>query len=80
MHALLIKNLVNLNNKIIVAGLLAEPAKKYPQVFIQEGLFGQFPFLLSSLSAAVVCLIPFVLVWWLLPETLEKRYKARFCE
>jgi hypothetical protein len=36
-----------------MGGFLAQPAKFYPHLFDQEGLFGQFPYLLPNLVAAI---------------------------
>ncbi|KAK3084415.1 hypothetical protein FSP39_013236 [Pinctada imbricata] len=55
-----------------IGGLLAAPAKKYPDVFDPDGLFGQFPYLLPSLFVAGACFIVVVIDFFLLPETMVK--------
>ncbi|KAL5016316.1 hypothetical protein ScPMuIL_005905 [Solemya velum] len=52
-----------------LGGFLASPAKRYSHVFSEEGVFGQFPYLLPSLIVAILCSIAVVLDIFFLPET-----------
>ena len=52
-----------------VGGFLVAPADKYPDVFDQDGLFGQFPFLLPCLAVSFVCFMGFISGLFFLPET-----------
>ncbi|KAH9525490.1 Protein ZINC INDUCED FACILITATOR 1 [Bulinus truncatus] len=52
-----------------VGGLLASPVKKWPNAFDENGLFGQFPYLLSSAFPFVTCCIIFVVVYLKFDET-----------
>ncbi|KAI8749281.1 peptide/nitrate transporter [Biomphalaria glabrata] len=58
-----------------VGGLLASPVKKWPHVFDQEGLFGQFPYLLSSIFPFVTCAIIFFVIYFYFDETFVVKSK-----
>ncbi|CAM9718286.1 unnamed protein product, partial [Laminaria digitata] len=48
-----------------LGGLLAEPAKHYPALFSESGLFGRFPYLLPNILGASLALIGLFLVFFL---------------
>lgn len=52
-----------------MGGYLAEPAKYYPTMFSQEGLFGEYPYLLPNLVAVGFILVAIVQGWFFLKET-----------
>ncbi|WAR01875.1 PTR36-like protein [Mya arenaria] len=54
-----------------VGGYLANPCKSYPDVFPSEGFFYKFPYFIPGFAAFIICLIPFLLDVFLLPETLN---------
>lgn len=58
-----------------VGGLLATPVKKHPSVFLQGGLFDQFPYLLPSLLVGGACFVVLVVDFFLLPETSQRKQK-----
>ena len=53
----------------VVGGYLNRPAIQYPNVFSQDGLFGQFPYLLPELVSVAIGLVGFVLAIKFLPES-----------
>ncbi|XP_052820367.1 uncharacterized protein LOC128246215 [Mya arenaria] len=55
-----------------VGGYLANPCKSYPDVFPSEGFFYKFPYFIPGFAAFIICLIPFLLDVFLLPETLKQ--------
>lgn len=54
-----------------VGGYLANPCKRYPNIFPSQGFFYKFPYIFPGLFSFVLCLIPFILDFILLPETLQ---------
>ncbi|KAL3856850.1 hypothetical protein ACJMK2_011561 [Sinanodonta woodiana] len=56
-----------------VGGYLASPTVRYPDVFSSEGFLKDFPYILPSLAAFIVCAIAFTVDLLFLPETLSKR-------
>lgn len=52
-----------------LGGFTAQPAKYYPEVFSQDGIFGRFPYLLPNLIAIAVILIAMILGLLFLEET-----------
>jgi hypothetical protein len=54
------------------AGLLANPADRYPDVFPQEGFFKDFPFFLPCIVSCSISMFAFVVVLLKLPETHTK--------
>ncbi|KAF4452821.1 hypothetical protein F53441_4375 [Fusarium austroafricanum] len=55
-----------------MGGFLAQPAKFYPGVFSEDGLFGRFPYLLPNLVSVAVVAIAVIQGLFLLEETLVK--------
>ena len=53
----------------IVGGYLNNPAKQYPSVFSEGGLFGQFPYLLPELISVAIGGVGFVISIRYLPES-----------
>ncbi|WZZ79310.1 hypothetical protein YC2023_099882 [Brassica napus] len=53
-----------------IGGYLAQPAKKYPNLFSQDSVFGSFPYFLPSLVISAYATGAFIACWWL-PETLH---------
>ncbi|XP_041350173.1 protein ZINC INDUCED FACILITATOR-LIKE 1-like isoform X2 [Gigantopelta aegis] len=53
-------------------GFLASPAKKFPQVFDENGFFVDYAFLLPSAVAGLVCLVAFIIIFFTFEETLRK--------
>uniref|UniRef100_A0A0A9CF12 Major facilitator superfamily (MFS) profile domain-containing protein n=1 Tax=Arundo donax TaxID=35708 RepID=A0A0A9CF12_ARUDO len=54
-----------------LGGYLAQPTKKYPQIFAKESVFGRFPYLLPCLSVSSLAAIVLISCIWL-PETIHK--------
>lgn len=52
-----------------MGGYLAEPAKYYPTTFSQEGLFGEYPYLLPNLVAVGFILVAIIQGYIFLKET-----------
>lgn len=52
-----------------MGGFLAQPAKFYPTIFSEEGLFGQYPYLLPNLVAMAIIIIAVIQGIFLLEET-----------
>lgn len=52
-----------------LGGFTAQPAKYYPQLFSQDGIFGRFPYLLPNFIAVAVILVAMVLGLLFLKET-----------
>ncbi|KAK5951497.1 hypothetical protein OHC33_007553 [Knufia fluminis] len=52
-----------------LGGFTAQPAKYYPKVFSQDGIFGRFPYLLPNLIAVAIVLTAMVLGLLFLEET-----------
>lgn len=71
----------------MIGGILAQPAEKYPNMFSQNGIFGQYPYFLPCLVGAMLVIVPLPLVIAYLPETLPnpeqynclKRKSGRYC-
>ncbi|XP_053375166.1 uncharacterized protein LOC128547219 [Mercenaria mercenaria] len=59
-----------------VGGYLANPCKQYPSVFPSEGFFYQFPYMLPSFIAFVVCITAFIIDFIWLPETLYTKVET----
>lgn len=57
-----------------MGGFLAQPAKFYPDIFPEDGLFGRFPYLLPNLVAVVVIVLAVVQGIVFLEET-NPRFK-----
>ncbi|KAF2785794.1 MFS general substrate transporter [Melanomma pulvis-pyrius CBS 109.77] len=57
-----------------MGGFLAQPAKFYPTVFDQDGIFGQFPYLLPNLVAAIGIVAAIIQGMLFLDET-NPRYR-----
>uniref|UniRef100_A0ACD5VM89 Uncharacterized protein n=1 Tax=Avena sativa TaxID=4498 RepID=A0ACD5VM89_AVESA len=55
-----------------IGGFLSQPAKKYPNVFSHESIFGRFPYFLPCLVISVLATGACVACIWL-PETLHMR-------
>ncbi|XP_044400432.1 probable peptide/nitrate transporter At3g43790 isoform X2 [Triticum aestivum] len=53
-----------------IGGFLAQPAKKYPNLFSEESIFGRFPYFLPCLVISVLAAGACVACIWL-PETLH---------
>ena len=53
----------------VVGGYLNRPAIQYPGVFSEDGLFGQFPYLLPELVSVAIGLVGFILAIKYLPES-----------
>jgi hypothetical protein len=52
-----------------IGGTFADPATSFPNVFSQDGLFGQFPYLLPNLLCAAMLLVSILAGYFLLEET-----------
>ena len=52
-----------------IGGILADPAKSYPDTFSKDGLFGQFPWLLPNLVCAMMILVSIISGFFWLEET-----------
>jgi len=52
-----------------LGGFTAQPAKYYPKMFSQDGIFGRFPYLLPNLIAVAVILVAMILGFLFLEET-----------
>ncbi|EMT71228.1 hypothetical protein FOC4_g10009727 [Fusarium odoratissimum] len=70
-----------------MGGFLAQPAKFYPSIFSEDGLFGRYPYLLPNLVSVAVVAIAVIQGLFLLEETLvkpgsegENRSRPRFAE
>ncbi|KAI0208997.1 hypothetical protein LSAT2_006341 [Lamellibrachia satsuma] len=59
--------------EVFTCGFASNPAKKYPQYFPVDGVFGRYPYLLASIIASVMCLGPFIVNILLLPETRHRK-------
>ncbi|RMZ77190.1 hypothetical protein DV738_g4492, partial [Chaetothyriales sp. CBS 135597] len=55
-----------------MGGFLARPSESWPSIFPENGLFGQFPYLLPNLVAVVFLLLAVIQGIFLLEETNEK--------
>eukprot|EP00727_Mastigamoeba_balamuthi_P005103 m51a1_g14591 putative major facilitator subfamily protein (550) ;mRNA; r:1151857-1153590 len=53
-------------------GILCTPARKWPAVFAQTGLFGRFPFLLPSLATTSVLAAALVSSWMWLRDPVQE--------
>ncbi|XP_044394433.1 probable peptide/nitrate transporter At3g43790 isoform X4 [Triticum aestivum] len=53
-----------------IGGFLARPAKKYPNLFLEESIFGRFPYFLPCLVISALAAAAGVACIWL-PETLH---------
>eukprot|EP00249_Psilotum_nudum_P016394 c25802_g1_i1 orf=431-1783(-) len=54
-----------------IGGYLAQPAVKYPSVFVDGSLFSQFPYLLPCLCISAYAAITLVFLFWL-PDSIHK--------
>lgn len=52
-----------------IGGMLANPAKSYPDTFSRDGFFGQFPWLLPNLVCAAIMLVSIISGFFCLQET-----------
>ncbi|KAK5083105.1 hypothetical protein LTR05_006987 [Lithohypha guttulata] len=52
-----------------LGGFTAQPARWYPNVFSEDGIFGQYPYLLPNLVAVVMILLAMIQGLFLLEET-----------
>lgn len=57
-----------------LGGLLARPAKQYPKVFSQTGIFADHPYLIPNFLAALITLIGFILCFFFLTENERKAH------
>lgn len=55
-------------------GLLARPAKQYPNFFSESGVFGRLPYLIPNLIAATITFIGFILCFLYLTENERKSH------
>eukprot|EP00727_Mastigamoeba_balamuthi_P005102 m51a1_g14590 putative major facilitator superfamily transporter (548) ;mRNA; r:1149764-1151477 len=53
-------------------GILCTPARKWPAVFAQTGLFGRFPFLLPSLATTSVLAAALISSWMWLRDPMQE--------
>ncbi|CAN6217194.1 unnamed protein product [Urochloa humidicola] len=53
-----------------IGGYLAQPTKKFPNLFSTDSLFGRFPYLLPCLFISMICFVVLISSIWL-PETLH---------
>ncbi|KIX02413.1 uncharacterized protein Z518_08354 [Rhinocladiella mackenziei CBS 650.93] len=53
----------------VIGGMLANPAKSYPDIFSPDGFFGQFPWLLPNLVCAIMMLVSILAGFLWLDET-----------
>ncbi|BFZ18360.1 hypothetical protein BsWGS_21399 [Bradybaena similaris] len=60
-----------------VGGVLASPAVKWPEAFSEDGLFGHFPYLLSSLFPFVSCFFIFFIIFFKFDETFVVKSSKR---
>lgn len=58
----------------LYGGLLARPAIKWPDVFSQEGIFGQFPYLLPNLVSITTVALGLVAVYFFLKELPRSKH------
>ncbi|KAI4646045.1 hypothetical protein J4E85_000794 [Alternaria conjuncta] len=58
-----------------MGGFLAQPARLYPNVFDQDGIFGRYPYLLPNLIAAIGILLAILQGMIFLEETLVREEK-----
>ncbi|KAK3606556.1 hypothetical protein CHS0354_041517 [Potamilus streckersoni] len=56
-----------------VGGYLASPTIRYPDVFSSDGFLRDFPYILPSLVAFIVCALAFTVDLFFLPETLSRK-------
>uniref|UniRef100_A0ACD5WSV3 Uncharacterized protein n=1 Tax=Avena sativa TaxID=4498 RepID=A0ACD5WSV3_AVESA len=56
-----------------IGGFLSQPAKKYPNIFTEESIFGKFPYFLPCFAISVLAAVACVACIWL-PETLHMHH------
>ena len=77
LEASLVISVEKYNRSVLLrVGIAADPAKKYPQYFPEDGLFGQYPYLLPSVLAGIVCFVPAIVIFFKLPETRHRKICA----
>lgn len=54
-------------------GLLANPVERYPSVFGGSKFLAEFPYLLPGLLVFIVCSIVTLIIFFVMPETLESK-------
>ena len=59
------------------SGFLADPAKKWPNVFDPDGLFGEYPYLLASSFPFICCFLIFFLIFFKFDSTFDQSVKRR---
>jgi len=52
-----------------LGGFTAQPAKWHPGLFSQDGIFGQYPYLLPNLISVIAIVVAMILCWAFLKET-----------
>ncbi|KAJ3560584.1 hypothetical protein NPX13_g9253 [Xylaria arbuscula] len=52
-----------------IGGLFADPHQTWPEIFTQDSIFAEFPYLLPNVICAFLLLVSIVLAWLLLEET-----------
>lgn len=52
-----------------IGGMLANPAKSYPDIFPEDGLFGRFPWLLPNVVCSFIMLVSIISGYFFLEET-----------
>ncbi|KAL0754198.1 hypothetical protein Bca101_091866 [Brassica carinata] len=63
-----------------IGGYLAQPAKKYPNLFSQDSVFGSFPYFLPSLVISAYATGALIACWWLpvsKPGNMNSWYKLQ---
>lgn len=56
----------------MVGGLLAEPVKRHPGWFAEDGIFGQYPYLLPGVVCSGILVVGIVIGWLFLEETHDE--------
>ncbi|KAI0022328.1 major facilitator superfamily domain-containing protein [Xylariomycetidae sp. FL0641] len=60
-----------------MGGFLAQPARFYPDVFPEDGLFGRYPYLLPNLVAVAVVVVAIIQGIFFLEETNPRHSRAK---
>lgn len=63
-----------------IGGCFAEPAKSFPDIFPEDGIFARFPYLLPNLICAGLMLVSVTLGWLLLEETCQREASSKDAE
>ncbi|XP_005103984.2 uncharacterized protein LOC101846752 [Aplysia californica] len=61
----------------LMGGVLASPAVKYPSVFDADGIFGEFPYLLTTLFPLITCILIFLFILVKFDETFVSEVKRK---